>query len=478
MKAEIGAVGIVLLLLGAFILVSNVQQNGGLQLGSISYSDISKCRIGETEYITLRCEVSGDPISLNIHNSPSGSLFTVNTVETSITAVVQTGSDGVTSLIVKDSLGIEQCRKTNSVNTCIGKPLIKGVTYTLFRECGLFGCFSDQPQSYITITGRALFIKVYVPQIGIQGKTLPSSQNCIDQRVTSDLENIGISLGIIDSSVPNSVTMQQGQETVISRGVYRELLPITAVNYNGNAAVCEFVPKKIYGFDQVSSTKDGGCIAIKGSVLVDISTRSLPCCTSSECSAVYGKDSSWNCVDFGCQQVPGTDQCLVDSDCEGYGQRFIDNSDGSTTMITGGCVSRKCETSTQSVSCNPTRSYSNNQCCKRDGSNYRLDFCTQPLLACDQLGADACCLPTQNTYTLKPAPEGKYCCDKESDGIGSVTENKAVCDGFGTGACEAWNIPCHIGNAVRSLTELLGMAALVIGGVILLWLILNFMPRR
>src|SRR3990167_2416116 len=114
MKAEIGAVGIVLLLAGAFFLVSNIQQNGGLQLGSISYSDISKCRIGETEYITLRCEVSGDPISLNIHNSPSGSLFTVNTVETSITAVVQTGSDGVTSLIVKDSLGIEQCRKTNS----------------------------------------------------------------------------------------------------------------------------------------------------------------------------------------------------------------------------------------------------------------------------------------------------------------------------------------------------------------------------
>lgn len=422
LKGVSGLIIIVLALIGLAVY-------GGFQLipsqTEATFSDVS-CGFAEPEYVTIKCLRSGDPVTdtLSVINGQANN-FPVRLADARITSY----PDGYVIIVIDATTGQTLC---SSKSSCLNMPLTFGRTYSFRWTCSLgFAC---PPSPNVGISGQGTKLKLSVTQIGIDEVDIPGTANCIGNDISSKIaltpENKYDIGWVADNTVPRSVSPELDTGYPIPRGIYRELAPLTAINYNGQAAYCDRLNKKIVGFTKIT-TWDNGCRLVldSGNVLLDKTSARYFACTTSDCIA-HGLSSDYAMVNYECvyQGIP-EDQCNVLGDC-GYTQ-FIDNADGTTVMKEpSSCTNNRCIFTTRQVACNPQRIYGNNQCCKRDVfGNYALEQCTTPIKSCETLGASACCLATQSQYTYKPAPEGKYCCDKENDGIGNVVESKAACGG-------------------------------------------------
>lgn len=460
------SLGLIAIILAGLFMASQME---GL-FATVDYSQISSYRFGEPEFMTISCKRSGNPVSDMVTITSSGAGHTVNKADVRIDSISL--PSGTFYVEVKTSYGSRVC-KTNEGTGCNNIPLAKGQTYSFTRTCGFLGCSGDP---VARIIGQPVFLKVSVPQIGIDNVDFPGSAGCIVNDLTAEAAKVtttqlGALADNIDMTVPRTITLELDQAKEFPRGIYREIPNIFSINYNSQAGVCNQVDKKIYGFTAANAL-DGTKWALldKGNILLD-GRQGYFACSSDACQTLYGLDSSFKVVNYFCIKAEQPrQQCLIQSDC---GQtQFIESADGTTTLREFSCVQNQCKTADTKVACSPLRQYPNSQCCKRDVfGSYRLEACMQPLLSCESLGSDACCLGTQSTYTYKPAPEGKYCCDRNSDGIGKVTQTKAACDQEdGDGGCGL-----DIGCWLKSLLDALGnigqwiiVVLLIILGVVVL----------
>jgi len=331
--------------------------------------------------------------------------------------------------------------------------LTTGNTYSYDVTCSIVGCYSGTPS--LDVSGRYLYLKYYDAR-GISGAVLASSQNCIVDDFTKDVDFISNGLKV-DSATDRSVSLQQGQSTVQFRA-YSDISQLNyAYTYNNVPAVCDQPLKKVYGYTKYSGI-EGSCYAIAdtSAVLLDGTTKPLFACTDSVCQTVYGLSSDYKSKDFFCQKAESTVQCLVDSSCQ-YLNQYISNDAGTTIERKGYCSDGTCKYNDVQIACNPTVSYPNNQCCKKNllGA-WTFEACSVPLKLCTDLGSDACCTEKQSRYIVKQPPSGQYCCDKDNDGIGKITETEALC--FGN------DVP----NVGFNLFDLIGKFAMnLLGGLII-----------
>lgn len=378
---------------------------------------VAGCKLAETTYYTIGCDPVGSPVTSKIVASTTGTSFTINTVETQISGL--TIPPGVSLLTITTSSGSKLCEYVTFFKSdgCTGKSLVTGQTYTAKQDCP-FGCSSN---AVVTMTGRPLQL-TYTDDRGLFKVPIPASNNCIRQDISQPI--IDISGSVPDKNEEKAITLQQGQALTGNRA-YRELPSIIGYYYQNTPATCDFVNKKVYGYTKYEGVT-GQCYAIPdaANTLLDGKSYQYFCCSDSNCQA-YGLGSDYLCSSNQCQKKPSTAQCIVDNDC-GFTTQYIESSAG-VIQREGKCQSGTCSQIDTQIACNPTRLYPDNKCCRQTAFGWQLQPCTTSLKACDQLGADACCTSSQSQYTVKEAPIGKYCCDKDSDGVGKVVASSQDC---------------------------------------------------
>ena len=477
MKGEISLAAIGIL---ALVVVAGLAFYGGYQVPlestEVAFTDKNVCKYGEPEYLTIKCKPSGNPID-DIVSLPAGVdiSHTVRLAAATITSID-------TTITVKDSsTNTLMCGPSyaGAPRTCPGVALTIGRTYVFRYSCSLF-C-SDK---IVRITGQAINLKLSIGQIGIDEIDMPSTTNCVSNDMTRDTGVVGEADNIISgasstdgTSLGRSVSLQLDQAKAYPRGIYRQIPPLFTININGQAGMCDRIDKKVYGFTKVTALDTSCWLALdKGNVLVDKSNARYFACLPADCQTIHGLSSAYTMVNYECiQSDTSTAQCITLSDCEGIGGQCIQNADGTIIKKTAtSCTANVCQYSNSQVACCPGINYPNNQCCTKDTFGiYKLEQCRTGLLSCESLGSDACCTESQSQYTVNEAPAGKYCCDKNSDGIGKVTETKATCDrepgGDGSGNCGFLDLGCMLSGVGGFLLLVFGLIIIVL---ILIFLIL------
>ena len=388
----------------------------------------NQCRIAEQEQLTIRCDVLGNEMQMQqAYNKDTPTSFRVELEGAHITGFsVPSGTEG--SVVVRTTTNSVVCQGTS----CIGQTLIRGQTYSIKVE-NLF-CLANCNGNMIYY-GRPLSLFLSAPQVGIDNVPIPSSTNCIKQDITSGTPFD--TLVKIDKNVDRSIALTGINDARnYPRGAYRELANIVPNYYNDKPAMCDFQNQRVTGFTGHTSLT-GQCYAIPDSSILYVDGRSQAnfCCSNAQCQSVYGLSSDYNCVNYFCKKETSNQQCITIGDCDQL--HYITNQDGTTTeRKPTSCSSGVCIYSDRKIACNPSLTYSNNQCCKYNPTtgSYGLENCIGGLLSCDTLGANACCTNQQSQYTIKLAPLGKMCCQTTTIGIGVIVNNEEECQAL-AGQC-------------------------------------------
>lgn len=444
-------VGVVALLGGVYLLTGG-QFNS--PFAAVSYSDFGSCQVVEPRSYYLECTGVGDPISKVFNGSFSGTAFKVETigsyVETARAFRARLNIEGTGALVCQID--------PNNPYACDGKQLSKGQSYkwTILETQFLV----NEKDYKITVKGQVLKISLTSTTTGF-ATTLPGTDNCQVQNFNDAIKQTSVADDVSASNNWGSVTMTENEKRSNFLGWQAVTNALPSYNYNGNAAVCDIEKKKIIGFTKGSAV-DGSCVAIQDSsnILFDGAGKNF-CCNANDCR-LYGMSSNAGCVNNVCQdsstnQVPSTggtaDACVTNDQC-GPSQ-YVTNTDSKSYYIQNLCISQKCVQTREEIACNPLSSYPNNQCCGRNAltDKWELGTCKASLTTCETLGATACCMETQSKYTLKPAPSGKYCCDIDKDGVGSVTSSQGTCFEEGTSTT---GINLNVGNPFGFLGDILG----------------------
>lgn len=421
----------------AAVLVASKYSGHGL-FSSVSISEFGACKVVAPQYYTLGCSPVGNQVPFLYNGSSSGTSIKVDTAVGSFVETARASADGVGAYRLVNSAGQIICQGDKTTNGCDGKGLISGETYSFKEDCGIFGCFGNH--ATITIRGQQLFLDLGVGTTGFRA-TLPGTANCIAQSINDNIKQTTLAgaiaaIGSKPGDNPQSVTLRQGQYESNFYGWISVTNTLAPYNYNGNAAICDIANKKIVGYTKQTAV-DGTCVAVQDSsnVLFDGSSQKF-CCNANDCRNIYGMSSYSACQSNVCvegtqsnpQQSTGptANSCVSNDQC-GPSQ-YVTNSDGTNYHVTNVCTAGSCSQTRQQIACNPLQNYANNLCCGTDSSgNWKLGACTSSLTTCDTLGSDACCTDAQTKYTIKAPPAGKFCCDKNNDGVGFVTSSSATC---------------------------------------------------
>jgi len=228
------------------------------------------------------------------------------------------------------------------------------------------------------------------------------------------------------------VALKKGDSWFVNYA-YVEKANIYTSEYKGLAVTCDPISRTLYGFKKVSlgEKSDGSeaCYSIPQPGYVFLSQEKLPedevfCCNTNDCVGM-GLSTNYRCQDYVCvKNGNDTTGCISDSECT---SEYWTNGDGQDVYLKGKCVIPTaktygtCNFTSINIECNPERTYPNDMCCNGDLTRgFKLEPCQQSIRSCrETFGENACCLETQNYYTIQQCNGDLQCCGASSDGIGN-----------------------------------------------------------
>lgn len=356
-------------------------------------------------------------------------------------------------------------------NDCRGVELTKGLSYLVVTNnkeqsitigggavsSWLFYSNPDKGQVDIRMPGtehcyygqwKTALEKVDVGLIGVPKpiENIKNNQEDVDDNdVKTELENPGTFeepyyenpavFAELEENLP-SARLQLGVSWEIPYTFIEKTYPIRKLEYSGYLAECRFDEKRVVGFykENIPDTDECYYRPDASATLVDGTSKDFDgvfCCSSADCLPLGG---DWACNDeFKCEKgATPSPECVGDDECP---DRYWTRGDGSDFFKHGTCTGTDPETGLSTceyedipLACNPTFSYPDGQCCKDLGNGFELlpaEECVppQPIPCEDTWGTDACCLETQDRYSIQLCGPGLECCGAQTDGIGQCKES-------------------------------------------------------
>jgi hypothetical protein len=243
------------------------------------------------------------------------------------------------------------------------------------------------------------------------------------------LKRVDGSTQSVNSGSLGSVTMGLG-DSFRSLYAYTAKAPLGVANYNGQLAYCVQAENVLYGANKYTGL-DGSCWISQDSTNKLLNGAGKKFCCNSQACVNLGLSSDYVCQNFECTyKGTVTGGCNQPTDC-GALKDYVTDVSSQAYQIEATCDKSKpqpgwlgtCGQIKTAIACDPSLTYADNKCCKFQNGAFGLTDCTGTLSDCRAtLGADACCLETQSSYTVKTCESGLQCCGSESDGLGTCAE--------------------------------------------------------
>lgn len=443
MKINVLLVVSILLIIGIGYAVVDFQSDLPFAI-DYEYAVHQNCRFALQEYAVIKCDDAG--ITYRTVSSNDG-VFTVDSADGKITIVEPLWCEGgflgrcYPGLFQKmvGTTWIDECEETTNYITGLPSCNNHEIAVTAGTKLRVTsrGWWSSVTYARFQSAEKALF---YADPLYGQSVQIPGTHGCIPHDLLKEIRNVGggitegkLNYAEVDEAKVAANVKQIGDTYSFVVG-YRESVPVTIHEYNNKPVRCNYERKHVYYLD-ILNTWDNNCWLAEGNIAIDATGIPNFCCDTIQCQQFVGPDYVCN-ENFECE-LHGTDgkRCTTDAVCQ-PSSPFLSTDEGVEYRRYFCNDENRCENEfVNYVDCNPNINYGDNQICYCKEENgvmvCELDDRQEMIRDCRAtFGTDACCLPTQDKYTIVEPPEGKECC-YVIDGIGKIRDNcNPVGEGF------------------------------------------------